>query len=156
MSKYQNNLAERLHSRFSADEVIGSVDELGWAGRYDSVGVPGGAILEEDTLGFVTIDVYKEDHELRMAWEDRISRLDNERDEPDEEDFVIQCDARGYAVTPLGEHFNSMDDAYLAVHEEMTSHGFFPNVWLVSDHGNFHKVTDFAEEVLRIQQGSQE
>lgn len=150
MTKYQNHAAKVLHSRWEPDDEVGEKDELGWAGRYDADGQSGGIILEENSIGFVTFDHYAEDHELRMAWEDRVSRLSNDGPEPEEEDYVIQNVRGGYAVTPLGTICESLDDAYMEIHAEMHAHNFFPNVWLVSDHGNFLQIEDLDDEVSRI------
>jgi hypothetical protein len=149
--KYQNLMAERLHTRFDPDEEVGRTDEKGWAGMYVSGDrANGGAIIEEDSLGFVSIDVYKTDADLNLAWEDRMSKLE-ESPEPSPDDYVIQDLGRqGYGVTPLGRCILDMDEAYLAIADEMEATNVFPNVWIVSDHGNFHLVEDFQAEVKRL------
>lgn len=149
MAKYQSQIAERLHTAFDPDEECGRTDELGWAGLYIADNGKG-IILQEDSLGFVYCWRYTDSGEMQMAWESKKSELDNDGPEPDEEDIVIQNVRGGYAVTPLGIVCESLDEAYMNIHVEMDTTHFYPNVWIVSDHGNFQQVTDLDEEVSRI------
>lgn len=91
MSKYSSGLAENLHGLSLdgswQDDETGSVDEHGWfalfvfddASDYTSAtGVDvsdwAGAILTEDSQGFVDVDTYDTASELAAAWE-RVQEL---------------------------------------------------------------------------------
>lgn len=146
--KYQNGQAARLHTLFEADE---EVEWDAWIGLYRHDGRAGGAILVEDDLGFVSIEKFDNDGELGMRWEELKSEHQPSDEEPDEEDYVIDHGARGgYGVTPLGRIFRSYDDVIVAIYDETEESDFRPNVWDLSDHGNFHLKADFHEEVMRI------
>lgn len=64
-SRFENSLAEELYEDF-ADEEIGSVQELGWAGRFnDDL-----AILTEDTQGFVWVDFHETQESFDSHWQE--------------------------------------------------------------------------------------
>jgi hypothetical protein len=74
--------------------------------------------------------------------------IDENEDEPDEEDIFIQPHGQlgsQYSVGTQHKHigvFDDMEDAEKAIKDWMESNKFWPNVWMVSDHGNIspHKV----------------
>lgn len=74
-------------------------------------------------------------------------------DSPDEEDYVI-ADAgylgSQYAVSRYGGHgfvgeFSSRDEVDVRIRELMEAEGFYPNVWVLSDHGNWIATSVFPE-----------
>lgn len=80
--------------------------------------------------------------EIAEAWEE------TNTGEPEEGDYVIDTSSRrGYEVTPLGETYHPDDwDKMLAdIRSHMEQSQFWPNVWLLSDHGNFHPL-DITKE----------
>lgn len=145
--KYSSERAERLHTLFEPEETTGSDQDHGWAGLYVARPRQGGAILFEDTLGFVSVDYYESDANLSMAWEEMKDRLAT-NPEPEEDDYVIQCNRGGYYVSGLNRQYDGdgwqqiMDDINLAMDEN----NFYPNVWVVSDHGNFQEVDTKEDE----------
>ena len=65
-------------------------------------------------------------------------------DEPDERDGFIQPAPHGYAVSLEGTYRRTVDDhdaAQRALREEMDRDLYWPDCWLVSDHGNYHRLT---------------
>lgn len=72
---------------------------------------------------------------------------DAEPTEPEEGDYVITYASRigsGYStiVAIHGERrtlgIAPDEDVDVAIREDMIEHEFFPNVWQLSDHGNYH------------------
>ncbi len=67
---------------------------------------------------------------------------------PESEDYTISpCEPLGsrytvgqFEVRFLGE-FVEYDDAISAIHAHMDKNQFWPNVWMISDHGNAELVT---------------
>lgn len=64
-----------------ADETLGSVDELGWYGRFDTPREGsdlflGGWILEQDEQGFTDYVFYDTDTELNDAWDSMVGIYD--------------------------------------------------------------------------------
>lgn len=153
MTKYQSDMAKRLHERFDPEDTVGDKDEIGWAGLYLAGSPFSGAILREDNLGFVSIDMYQDSGEIQMAWEATMAELSNDGPEPEDGDYVIDHGVRGgYGVTPLGLIIPDYDDAIMAIYNDVEGMDVpvFGNVWDLSDHKNFHLKTDFDEEVARI------
>ena len=64
-SRYQDSLAEELSEGFP-DEEIGSVSELGWAGRFNAER----AVLTEDSQGFVWVDVHETEESFESHWQE--------------------------------------------------------------------------------------
>ena len=153
MSKFDSELAERLYELSldsSQDEECGSVQENGtWYGLFREEQ----AILSEDSQGFVSVSEFDSDEALEQAWQECLEECgegdgeESEPSEPDEDDYTIS-DARGggYSVAQSGKwlgDFRERDEA----EEFIRSHGngshFWPNVWVISDHGNAHLI-EFA------------
>lgn len=70
-SRFEDSQAERLHEislEGGHDDEIGSVDELGWAGRFDDELT----ILTEDSQGFVWSDRYATRADLEAHWKELI------------------------------------------------------------------------------------
>ena len=68
-SKFENALAERLYELSldgGQDDSIGSVDELGWAGRFNDER----AVLTEDSQGFVWVEQHETDLTFEEHWQD--------------------------------------------------------------------------------------
>ena len=62
--KYSTDLAERLYTK-TPDEQAGSVEELGWFGRFNEEKV----ILTEDSQGFVDAEEYDTIEKLNEVWD---------------------------------------------------------------------------------------
>lgn len=135
-SKFQNKQAEKLYSSFAPDEVIDPGEGGGWLGLYLVPG-RGGCILHEDTLGFVTIDCESDSGDIWMSWEERISEFDPSV-QPDECDYVINSH---WLVSQFGsnwiQHGSDLEDCERIIRERMAEESFLPNVWLVSERGEF-------------------
>lgn len=70
-----------------------------------------------------------------------------EPDEPDEGDWITEdhivfreCGGKGVIRIPLGGPWQP------AVRDRMEREQFWPNVWLLSDHGNYHLMSLDEEE----------
>lgn len=70
-------------------------------------------------------------------------------DEPQEDDVVISDTGRlgGQSQVFFGGKnlgtFTEWDDIEDAIREEGNRENYWPNIWQLSDHGNYHQVTDF-------------
>ncbi|MBE27624.1 MAG: hypothetical protein CMB06_00725 [Euryarchaeota archaeon] len=62
--KYSTDLAERLYKE-TPDEEAGSVEELGWFGRFNEEKV----ILTEDSQGFVDAERFDTSEKLQEVWD---------------------------------------------------------------------------------------
>lgn len=136
-SKFSSHLAERMYTRFTAEEEISSENGGDWLGLYKS-DKPGGIILHEDTAGFVSSDVYTEDGELWMAWEEAKS-IYAQTDLPAEDDYVIHDVPGGYSCNLVGGIWPILSLLEAEILKEMAHTEFYPDVWFVTDHGNFQR-----------------
>lgn len=72
MKKFQNGLAEDLwyYSLDSGqDDMIGSCEELGWYALFTDTGEESlNVILKEDSLGFVTVQVFESEDDAKDRW----------------------------------------------------------------------------------------
>jgi hypothetical protein len=71
--------------------------------------------------------------------------------EPDEEDAYIETRGDKYSASFGNKHlgnFVEWQDAAAAIAEEGRKYNFTPNVWEVSDHGNFSIVEDFDWDAI--------
>lgn len=69
MSKFDSEKAERLYDEAAqgfADDEIGSVQELGWAGLFKSEL----AYIVEDSQGFVWIEEFDTEADVEAAWKE--------------------------------------------------------------------------------------
>ena len=149
MSKFDSELAERLYDlslESSQDEECGRVDENGhWYGLFREEK----AILCEDSQGFVSASEYDTGEELEEAWQECLAECNPEDEEaepsePDEDDYTIS-DARGggYSVAQSGKwlgDFKERDEAEEFIRTHGNASNFWPNVWVISDHGNAHLI----------------
>ena len=101
-----------------------------------------GAIVQEDSQGFVSADLYGTDTALRAAWDDILSDVE-EASGPQDEDLVTTDGRTFYShnrrsgpVLTVGDD-EDRDDMLRAY---MQATGFWPNVWSISDHGNAHRI----------------
>jgi hypothetical protein len=72
--------------------------------------------------------------------------LVEEIDEPTEDDYVISDARGGEQVSQYGKllgTFPDRDSAESFIREHAGESQFWPSVWWLSDHGNFHLVCDF-------------
>lgn len=73
------------------------------------------------------------------------TELEMQEDQPEEGDFVYDDASSGLSV--YGEKyigkFTDWDTVVEVINEYAHKHKFYPNVWQVSDHGNWHQVKDF-------------
>lgn len=71
----------------------------------------------------------------------------DEPEEPDDEDAILSDSGplgRKTSASIGGKHLGEFDDeeeAKEALRDWMTKNNFYPNVWRLSDHGNYHKIT---------------
>lgn len=71
------------------------------------------------------------------------SAEDHEEDEPDEGDYAIDS---GNGVSIIGERFlGYYSEPRAFVKQHMREENYYPNVWTLSDHGNWHLVTDLED-----------
>lgn len=77
-----------------------------------------------------------------LDWEEILASISVEY-EPEEGDYVIQDVREGYEVTPLGVtyHGDEWDVMMKAIERHMDEHKFWPDIWHLSDHGNFVKIS---------------
>lgn len=70
--------------------------------------------------------------------------------EPEPEDYVIE-DGRGaaYRVNLMQQDFHSWEEVVTAIAKRMDEEQFWPNVWYVSDHGNF-VLLDITKELKEV------
>lgn len=147
-SKFRDELAEWLYSlNHNVENEVGDSSEgNGWAAKVEFGHI--GFIVSESTDGSVDYSVHPL-HELSLAWEEAEQTYGLSH-EPEEGDYVIESPSSGrYRVTPLRQDFHDYDACLRAVLEHMLESQFYPNVWLLNDHGNFLQL-DMAEEEARL------
>lgn len=143
--KFQNDKAERLYEIPPDDEVGSSSEGIGWAGKYTNPRqTPGGSILFESTQGDVSLEEFHDNDSLEEAW--RTYKHDLEPSgEPEEDDYVIQDHNEGYEVNHDLGTFPNFDSAIQGIRDRMEADKFWPNVWALSDHGNYHLITEIMK-----------
>jgi hypothetical protein len=138
--KFDSILAKHLYELDDPDEEVGSSSEgVGWAGIWSEMGV----IIQEDTQGFVTTRVCTEE-EVALVWADIQKALS--LDSPADDDYVIDPTG-GYRVVQLGLTFPTYEGALAAIAQDMAEQKFWPNVWLLSERGDF---TNVSEDLPKI------
>jgi hypothetical protein len=125
-----------------------------------------GCIISEDSQGFVAVDYYDTAEELDAAWDAILAELtedeDDEPTEPDEDDLTTTDHRTFYqnrkpvlrlatypengaawerrgkgSWYPLPSSIGA-DDHEAALRAYMEHEQFWPNAWVISDHGNAH------------------
>lgn len=126
------------------DDECGSVQFLGWAGLFKDFPEPGWYMIKiESPAGIKEWEVHEESEEpQQIAWSDIQHELSPEYDEPEEGDFVIQDRPHGYEVSPGGDGFISYQSAVVFIQEQMDRDTYYPDVWLMDDHGGFTNISD--------------
>jgi hypothetical protein len=144
-------------------EETGSVDELGWYGMLTfsatahcdcpALNRAYGAILNQDSQGFKSVELYDNETQLNTAWydiEQAYSEFygdedgeaeDEESDEPtepEEDDITTTDHVRFYQNGKLVLTVEEDADYVTALQLYMESENFWPNCWFISDHGNAH------------------
>jgi len=75
---------------------------------------------------------------LDADMESRLDAFFGEPDEPEEGDYSTQDHVHFYQYGRLVVAVPEGDSIRDALQAHMDEAGFFPNVWLISDHGNAH------------------
>lgn len=133
--KYDSAIAEYIDATSStapADDCTGDIDTFGlFVWRF------GKRTLTEDGCGFVSCERHATEDEAEQALE--IIRQEYNDSEPTEEDYVINPDGSVgiYGVGKCFEPFKDEESAERFIVDRMKSDGFRPNVWQLSDHGNY-------------------
>lgn len=154
MSKFESPMAEWLYQGAEFDEEIGdSSSGVGWAGKYTFQGIEGGVILFEKVSGEVHMAQYRSTAELEVAWYEATELLDMDRGEPEEGDWVVQDVPGGYIASQYGKAteftgLNGIDHVLRYISAIMDQDEFWPDVWHVSDHGNY-TLLDLKEMGIR-------
>lgn len=96
---------------------------------------------------------------LKERFNDDEEEMDNEEMnddteesvEPEENDcFITDNPSGGYEVSCGGvynDSFSEFDDALAAVNEWQKESNFYPNIWMVSDHGNYTLIDKDGNEI---------
>lgn len=63
--------------------------------------------------------------------------------EPDEEDVIISYTNEIFSGSEYIGKASNWEDQVELIQEWMRGEGFYPNVWQLSDHGNYHLIRDF-------------
>lgn len=145
--KFSNATCERLYNRslegFHDDET-GNVDECGfWACVFRLK--TGGFILVNDSQGFVELERHRTPDELERRWTELVGLAYADESEPSEDDYTMEDVPRGYSVAGNGKWigtYPTRDEAEDAIRED-AGKNFRPNVWIISDHGNAHRIENF-------------
>jgi hypothetical protein len=102
---------------------------------------------------YTAADVYDTEEEYREAlaeWEAKPEYLDEDEDDQEEEetepsdgDYITENERNYYqygklAVTIPTDEGGDLEDWRPHVYAHMKAKGFFPSVWIISDHGNAH------------------
>lgn len=146
------------------DQSCGDVSENGrWYGTCENLRLGGEefaikyAIVTQDDQGFKDAETFTSKAEFEERWSEIEMEVEAfyteaEPTEPDEGDYVIS-DARGggEAVSQHGwkylDTFPDRDSAEAFIREHANTGQFWPSVWVLSDHGNWHLVEGFKYEV---------
>jgi hypothetical protein len=119
-----------------------------------------GFILWEDTQGFKSADSFDTESGLETAWAGAVSDLEpadedegaDEPTEPEEDDYTLSDERGRLNVCQSGKVLESFredcddevcatDRALAFVREHADKAQFWPNCWVISDHGNAHLTT---------------
>jgi hypothetical protein len=158
VSKFSNDTDGWLYNQ-DADETEGDSSEgAGWYGLYraplysdgdDAEDLTGnnisflqqhaGAILFERTDGIVHSEFYETSEALEAAW----AEIAQAHEEPDEEggDYTTNDHVRFFQFRKRVVTVEGDADWRDAVKAHMDANQFWPNVWLISDHGNSTQLT---------------
>ena len=119
----------------SSDDVMGNTDSYGYFERF------GNFITCHDSQGFFTYEEFSSVESAEKEW----NRYSENGASADEYDAYIEFQWNsGYSVSFNAEHLGNFDTerrARAAVSVEMRKTGYYPSVWIVSDHGNIHSTS---------------
>jgi hypothetical protein len=158
--KFDDAIDEWLYSQSADAEEGDSTEGSGWYGRYDAPlmsdaeedteemdadqiafvrGVKAGAIVFERTDGCVEVDYFDDKADFEEAW----TAIEAEHVAPDEDggDYTTNDHVRFYQYGKRVVTVEGDADWRDAVQAHMDANQFFPNVWLISDHGNVIPLT---------------
>lgn len=109
-----------------------------WLGLYES-DKPGGIILHEDLYGFVTMEHFKTEGDLRLGWEMLCALWMPSRVQPKDDDFVVEMHNGVYGCRQVGSsgNFKSLLRAIRNTRDAMDPK---PAVYLLTDEGNFNEI----------------
>ena len=79
-----------------------------------------------------------ESWDLEAEPEDDEDEDEDEDGKPDEDDYILDYKGNVVQYGKRLAHFAEDDDAIDFIREHMESEKFWPNVWQLSDHGNYH------------------
>lgn len=145
MTKYQNKQSQRLHEHFDPDRQEGGGGH--WLGLYESDS-PGGIILHEDLYGFVTMEHFKTEGDLRLGWEMMCALWLPSQKQPMDDDFVIEVELQDpplYSCRQIGSSGN-FKVLLKAANEAVQMMNPRPSVYLLTPEGNFNKI-DIQKEL---------
>jgi hypothetical protein len=133
------DLAERLYAS-TADEELGSVQEAdGWFGLFRQEKV----ILSEDSQGFLEIDTFETIEALEIRWQAMVEEDQQIRDEnPGDEDLLESASSSDGGQTWYMNGKLYFTGSVEGLREQFRKDGYFPNIYMVSDHGNVHLVRE--------------
>lgn len=143
------------------DEECGTTDDLGWHALFrgsfseefssvidpdvidaldiedmDTLTTCAGAILQEDDQGGCYSSLYDTEEELNEAWQ-RVQDQAEEAYGPSEDDITTEDEQSFYQYGKLYYFVGrDVDDWKPALKQKMDRDQFWPNVWVISDHGN--------------------
>jgi hypothetical protein len=128
---------ETFHGHGFGDDELGDVDGFGHFYRVSRWTV------ETDTRGFSTVTEHGSEEEA-IAWWATLEEEWREFCGPDDEDAVMtDLPSGGYSVSFAGRHLGNFDrdGAERAIRETMEREQYWPDVWVVSDHGNHQRIS---------------
>jgi hypothetical protein len=142
-----------LLANVTREELERVSEEIGAGLDFDEAGLDDGPfhfIVSEDNQGFFDYSSFDTEQEANNRWSEIQDEAEEfylegeeseKEDQPSPEDIAIEDKYRGYSVGEvegkfIGE-FLEWDDAVQAAKDWMEKNQFWPNVWHVSDHGNW-------------------
>lgn len=117
---------------------------------HEFTNVPVGCIVTEVNSGAVDVTYYDTGAELDKAWEEALASTNEYSQEGD-----------GFITFDHGEHHVSLDGSLVGSYDTelearfilfvaMNEAGYFPNCWIVNDHGNEHRILDSSEKIATM------
>lgn len=82
-----------------------------------------------------------------------IEEIENEETQMEEGDYKLSPCGRLGGMTGVSQdhkflgEFSSNDEALRFIRKRMKQEGFWPNIWWISDHGNFWQIDDKGNEI---------
>jgi hypothetical protein len=108
--------------------------------EYRDLRTMAGAIYSTDNNGFVYVMLYDDERSLNAAWQ-KIVDAHEVAYGPQEDDITIQPNGDVYQYGKLLFEVGDDDDRDAMIRAHMDREQFWPNVWIISDHGNAEIIT---------------